>query len=79
MTMMSFRIEEEEAARVQQWADALSMDKSELLREAVHQHLVRLAAANEASIWDDIPLTESESSLSEIADWGPAEDWSDWA
>jgi len=22
---------------------------------------------------------DSESLLSEIADWGPAEDWSDWA
>ena len=25
------------------------------------------------------PLDEGESSLAEIADWGPAEDWSDWA
>lgn len=24
------------------------------------------------------PLTPDEESLAKIADWGPAEDWSDW-
>jgi hypothetical protein len=26
-----------------------------------------------------MPLDEGERSLALIADWGPAEDWSDWA
>ncbi len=25
------------------------------------------------------PLTDGENALAEIADWGPAEDWADWA
>jgi hypothetical protein len=32
----------------------------------------------EARIWEENPLDEGEQSLAEIADWGPAEDWSDW-
>ncbi len=29
--------------------------------------------------WVEQPLDDGERSLSSIADWGPAEDWSDWA
>jgi hypothetical protein len=29
--------------------------------------------------WGDKPLDEGERSLAAIADWGPTEDWSDWA
>lgn len=79
MTMMSFRVDDDEAARAQQWADALGIDKSELLREALHRHLVRLAAEQEPERWDAAPLEDGERALAEIADWGPAEDWSDWA
>jgi antitoxin MazE2 len=25
------------------------------------------------------PVTDDEKALAEIADWGPAEDWADWA
>jgi len=32
----------------------------------------------DASRWEQMPATEAESSLAEIADWGPAEDWADW-
>lgn len=49
------------------------------MRDALHRHLVRLAAENEIQAWNDQPLDGSESALAEIADWGPAEDWSDWA
>ncbi len=31
------------------------------------------------STWVEQPLDEGERALSQIADWGPAEDWSDWA
>ena len=79
MTMISFRVDDSEAARAQRWADELGVDKSELLREALHRHLTRLSAEHDMSAWSDLPLTSAENSLSEIATWGPAEDWSDWA
>ncbi len=79
MTMFSFRLEEDEAAEAQRWADVLGIDRSELLRDALRRHLRRLASENDARTWAHQPLDEGERSLSEIADWGPAEDWSDWA
>lgn len=79
MTMLSFRVEDEEAERVREWADRLGVDRSELLREALRRHLLRLASENDAVTWVDQPLDEGEQTLGAIADWGPAEDWSDWA
>jgi antitoxin MazE2 len=79
MTMMSFRVSESEAAEAQRWAQQLGVDRSELLREALHRHLVRLASEDDAKIWDQLPLTADEKSFADVADWGPAEDWSDWA
>jgi predicted transcriptional regulator len=79
MTMMSFRVDDDEAVRTQRWAESLGVDRSELLRDALHRHLVRLAAENDVRAWNDQPLSDSESALAETADWGPAEDWSDWA
>lgn len=79
MTMLSFRVSEEESARAQQWANRLGIDRSELLRQALRRHLVRLASENEAARWEEQPLSEEERSLADISDWGPAEDWSDWA
>ena len=79
MTMLSFRVADEDAERVQAWADRLGVDRSELLREAVRQHLLRLASENDAVTWVEHPLEAGEQVLAAIADWGPAEDWSDWA
>ena len=79
MTMMSFRVDDDEARDAQRWADRLGVDKSELLREALHRHLVRLASEDDADRWEQIPHTDDELSLALIADWGPADDWSDWA
>lgn len=79
MTMMSFRADDAEAAAAQRWADELGIDKSELLRVALHRHLVRLAAEHEADKWVASPLTPEEIAIADIAEWGPAEDWSDWA
>jgi predicted transcriptional regulator len=79
MTMLSFRVDEDEAAEAQRWAEQLGVDRSELLRDALHRHLLRLASENDAQIWVDRPLDPGEQSLSPIADWGPAEDWSGWA
>jgi hypothetical protein len=77
--MLSFRVADEEAAEAQEWADRLGVDRSELLREALHRHLVTLRSQREGDHYDRLPPTESELSLGEIADWGPAEDWTDWA
>lgn len=78
MTMLSFRVGDTEAAEAQRWAERLGVDKSELLREALHRHLVRLASENDPDRWEQTPLTDAEQSLVAIAEWGPAEDWSDW-
>lgn len=79
MTMLSFRVDDTEAADVQLWAERLGVDRSELIRDALHRHLVRLRGESDVEAWINLPLTADESTLSEIAEWGPAEDWSDWA
>lgn len=78
MTMFSFRVEVTEAEEATRWAERLGMDRSELLREALHRYLVRLRAEDDVEAWLKIPMTGDEQSLAEISDWGPAEDWTDW-
>jgi predicted transcriptional regulator len=78
MTMLSFRVDDRVATDVQRWAQALGVDRSELLREALRRHLDRLATEGDDRRWADQPLDEGEHALGEIAEWGPAEDWSDW-
>ena len=79
MTMVSFRVDDDEATAAQRWADALGIDKSELLREALHRHLTQLASEHDVETWLGRPLTDDESAIGQIAEWGPAEDWTDWA
>ncbi|HZA79285.1 MAG TPA: ribbon-helix-helix domain-containing protein [Acidimicrobiales bacterium] len=79
MTMLSFRVDEDQAAEAQTWAERLGVDRSELLREALRRHLLRLENENDAETWARQPLDDGEQALADIADWGPAEDWSDWA
>jgi predicted transcriptional regulator len=79
MTMLSFRVDEAVATELQAWADRLAVDRSEILRDAVRRHLLRLASEVESEIWERLPLDQGELSLAAIADWGPAEDWSDWS
>jgi predicted transcriptional regulator len=79
MTMLSFRIDDEVAQDVQAWADRLGVDRSELLRDALRRHLHRLASEDDAQTWQRQPLDAGERALADVADWGPAEDWSDWA
>lgn len=79
MTMLSFRVDAEEAAEARRWAERLGIDRSALLRDALRRHLLRLASENDAHTWAEQPLDEGEQALASIADWGPAEDWSDWA
>jgi hypothetical protein len=79
MTMLSFRVAAAEAAEAQRWAELLGVDRSELLREALHQHLIRLRSELDAAKWEQVPATDDESALAAISDWGLAEDWADWA
>ena len=79
MTMLSFRVPEADAQAATRWATALGIDRSDLLREALRRHLVRLAASIEVGAYARSPLDAGELSLSAIADWGPAEEWSDWS
>jgi len=79
MTMLSFRVDEADASNAQRWAERLGVDRSVLLRDALRSHLARLASEVDADRWAATPLDDSERALEEAADWGPAEDWSDWA
>ncbi len=79
MTMLSFRVDDAEAHEAQSWAEWLGIRRSELLREALRRHLVRLGSEVDAEVWERRPLSADEMSLAEIADWGPAEDWAEWA
>lgn len=51
----------------------------ERLRKALHRRLTRLASEVDAETWAAQPLDKGEAALATIADWGPAEDWSDWS
>lgn len=78
MTMVSFRVDDAEAAEIESWARNLGIARSELLRDALRRHLTALHGQDDAAKWEEAPLKPEEEALSEIADWGPAEDWSDW-
>jgi hypothetical protein len=43
-TTLSVEVGDDEAARAQEWADRLGIDRSQLLRDALHRHLANLAA-----------------------------------
>jgi predicted transcriptional regulator len=79
MTMLSFRVDDGDATEAQRWAEALGVDRSELLREALRRHLDLLASQGDGDRWDASPLDDGEQALGAIAEWGPADDWSDWA
>jgi hypothetical protein len=76
MAMLSFRVDDADAAVATMWANRLGMDRSQLLRHALRDHLVRLAAIEDALT--GAPIRESETPLESISHWAPAEDWSDW-
>jgi mRNA interferase MazF len=48
MTMVSFRVDEAEVELLRQWTERLGVDRSELLREALRRHLLRLAGEQDA-------------------------------
>ena len=79
MTMLSFRVDDAEAAEVQRWAERTGVDRSQFLRDALRRHLQRLASEEDVTRWLEAPLDDGELLLSDIADWGPAGDWADWS
>jgi predicted transcriptional regulator len=78
-TMVSFRVEDEEARRVDEWARRLHVDRTTLLRDAVGAYLARLAGEHDAVAYQAQPFSAEELALAATEDWGPAEDWSDLA
>ena len=62
MTMLSFRVDERDASDAQRWAEALGIDRSELLREALRRHLDRLASEGDGDRWEASPLQPGETS-----------------
>lgn len=49
MTMLSFRADDDEAAAAQRWAERLRINRSELPRDALHRHLVRLRSESDVN------------------------------
>lgn len=78
MTMLSFRVDDEEAIEVQRWADRLGTTRSEVIRESLRRHTAWLVSVEHADRWDKQPRAAEELAIGQIADWGVAEDWSDW-
>lgn len=78
MTMVSFRVADSEAEELRRWSEALGVDRSEFLRDALRRQLSRLRSEEDAATVEQMPATDAELALAEAADWGPAEDWSDW-
>lgn len=79
MTMLSFRVDSKQASEADAWAHELGIDRSQLLRDALHRQLQRLRAERDAQVLAAQPPDDSLGPLSEVAAWGPAEDWSGWA
>ena len=53
----------EDAAHVRRVAERLGVDRSELLREALRLHLVRLAAEDDVAAWVAFPPDDDERAL----------------
>jgi hypothetical protein len=76
--MISFRVDDADAAAADRWAKQLGLERSELLREALFAHLARLAAETEVAAYDEQPASAEDALFDDLDDWGPAEDWTDW-
>lgn len=79
MTMLSFRVSDEEVWELQGWADRLGTTRSGIIRESLRRHLAWLASVEDADRWEEQPPTDDELVIGRIANWGVAEDWSDCA
>ncbi len=79
MTMLSFRVDPEEAERAQAMAESLGMAFSEMIREALRRYVDAIEAEYDSEVYRAMPLTAEELSLADSQYWAPSEDWSDWA
>ena len=79
MATLSFRASDRQVSALRQSAEQMGITQSQLLRDALRRYLIRLRAEHDIEAWNATPLTEEEKIFAEIADWGPIEDWSDWA
>jgi hypothetical protein len=78
MTVLSFPTGDRDASRAQEWADALGIERSEPLCDALRRHLAWLSSGGDADRRAAPPTNHDEGAMAGLADWGPAEDWSDW-
>ena len=78
MTMLSFRVAPEEAARARECADSIGVALSELFREALRRHINAILAVRDAEIYEKMPVAEEDLAFTDVQYWLPAEDWSDW-
>ncbi|HJL89424.1 MAG TPA: ribbon-helix-helix domain-containing protein [Acidimicrobiales bacterium] len=78
MTLLSVRLDDEISDEIDTWSNYLGVSRSDLVRDALRRHLVTLTGERDSEAWEEHPLDENELQLTEIADFGPTEDWSDW-
>ena len=71
-------MEPEVAEKVREMAVSLGIPQSEMIREALRQHLNALAAQHDALVYEKSPLTPEELAFASVERWAPAEDWSEW-
>lgn len=76
--MISLRMSEADAKTLEEGSTRLGKDRSEIIRSAIRRHMALVAAEDDVDAWTRKPLTPAEVSMSEVAFWGPDEDWSDW-
>ena len=74
-----FRADDADVAAAAHWAQRLGVDRSEVLRDALRRHLAELASVHDVAAYAEQPLSPEETSLANIADWGLAKEWRDWA
>ncbi len=60
-------------------ADAWASPRSELLRDALRRLLTAGRGPDVQAYTEPTADVDDENALVEIADWGRAEDWADWA
>lgn len=80
MTMLSVRVDDEVADRIDTWCAKHDSGRSEFVREALRRELNRRLAIDEAAWIGDSPDDDEKATaaLMAIQDWGPDEDWSAW-
>lgn len=77
MTMFSFRVDSDEAEETARWpSDQALTDPNSCAKPFIDIWLDYGQTRSGGMV--DEALTSEETSLADVADWGPAEDWSDW-